>query len=225
MIRKGIGVGLFLWMALSVASWTAATTYSEEAVKAAFLYRFGSYVQWPSLGPDDAPFVIGVMGADGVAAELQRLLPSVTIQNRPAEVRKVEHLSQLEDVRILYIGPGHLRAARRALAAVAHRPVLVVTDDDDGLAKGGVINFVRIQHSVRFEVSLTAAERTSLRIKSGLLSVAARVEGAPRANVHCSRSRIANPDGTECPRLAHRSLRASNAPASDAGRRTHMWSW
>jgi hypothetical protein len=71
----------------------------------------------------------------------------------------------------------------RALIAAARKlSILTVTDEADGLATGSVINFVQVGRNIRFEVSLPAAARSKLRIDSGLLSVAARVEDLPRAN-------------------------------------------
>lgn len=157
-----------------------AATYSENAVKAAFLHRFAAFVEWPA-DPEEsaATFVIAVAGDDPVAAELTRLTAELTIRNRPAEIRTIRSVQELRDVRILYVGAGERGRSRALLAAAASRPILVVTDAERGLREGGVINFVRTGRNVRFEISLTAAARHGLRIRSGLLSVAARVEGAP----------------------------------------------
>lgn len=152
-----------------------AATYSEEAVKAAFLHRFGAYVHWPSPPTADAPFVIGVVEADEVFEQLGRLLPGLVVQGRPAEARRVRSPSDLAGVHILYIGSGGLSRAQTLLATAATHPILIVTDDERGMASGATINFVRVDRSVRFEVSLAAAEHSGLRIDSRLLAVAVRV--------------------------------------------------
>ena len=162
-----------------------AATYSEEAVKAAFLHRFAAYVQWPSALPPDAAFVIGVYRADPVADQLKLLLPGLSIQDRHAEVRKLSRADELAGVQLLYVGSGSLSSAQDLLAAARSLRILVVTDDEGGLARGAVINFIRMDRTVRIEVSVTAAERNGLKIQSGLLSVAARVEGRPQAELIC----------------------------------------
>ena len=153
-----------------------AATFGEEAVKAVYLNRFASYVYWPAESQPSAQLVIGVFGADAVADELERLLPQPGTQNRPTVIKRVEPDNIPGSMHILYVGPGRLAEARDVLRSVERRPVLVVTDDDNGLARGGTINFVRVNRNVRFEISLETARRSGLQISAGLLSVAARVE-------------------------------------------------
>lgn len=153
-----------------------AAEFTEDAVKAAFLHRFAAYVEWPAASEAGTEFVIAVAGADGVHEELARLLPRVTVQQRPARAIVATRPEHVADARILFVGQQQAAAQRRALiAAAARRHVLVVTDAADGLESGGVINFVRDGRRVRFEISVPAAERHGLRIKSDLLSVATRV--------------------------------------------------
>ena len=62
----------------------AAGSYSEDAVKAAFLYRFTGYVEWPQAALANPPFIVAVLDADGVATELARLLQTHLVQNQGA---------------------------------------------------------------------------------------------------------------------------------------------
>ena len=172
LLLLSICLGLGVIPARSVAD----TPYSEDAVKAAYLHRFAAYIEWPEPPPADTPFTIGVLGADAVLAQLERLLPEINIQGRATAARAVKNLADLKGVSILYVAPGRLAAARPLLTAAASRGVLVVTDDPDGLKAGGVINFVRTGANVRFEVSQPAAARSGLKIDAALLAVAARVE-------------------------------------------------
>jgi hypothetical protein len=164
----------------------AAEGYSADAVKAEFLYRFAGYVEWPDELPGDAPFTIAVAADDGVVNELRQLLPGRTVQNRRVEIRQVSDAAGLEHVQILYVPSRAPQLARALLAAAAGRPILIVTDEAGGLTRGSIVNFVQLDRHVRFEISLTAAERSRLKINSGLLSVAAYVEGVrPRADTAC----------------------------------------
>jgi hypothetical protein len=182
---------------------TAAVTHAEDqyapdTVKAAFLYRFAGYVEWPggALAPQ---FTIAVLGADGVASELQRLLPDHVIQGRPAQVRVIKTPQEIDGAQIVYIGVRHSADTRAVVAAAGSRPVLIVTDDERGLDEGGAVNFMMVDRRVRFEVSLTAADRSGLKISSELLSVAARVEGARlRSSIFCGSFGASEEHGQVC---------------------------
>lgn len=156
-----------------------AQTDSVEAVKAAYLFRFAGYVNWPAETTRYDTFLFEVMDAPGVARELRRLLPGHLVHELPVEERELQSLADLGHPKILYIGPGHSAEMRRVLALLARIPVLIVTDEVDGLDVGGVLNFVMFNHRVRFEASLTAAEREHLRISADLLALAVRVRGSP----------------------------------------------
>ncbi len=162
----------------AVSAARAADAYSEDAVKAAYLYRFAGYVDWPDEESANAPFTIAVLGSPSIARELRRLLPSLPINHRPAEVREVTGVRDLSKPQILYVGAGHADFLR-AMPTNGH-PMLLVTDQEGGLEAGSVLNFLTVDHRVRFEVSLTAADRARLKISSELLTVAVRVLGGRR---------------------------------------------
>jgi hypothetical protein len=195
--RETVGTGrlpemLFLSFFMMICSALAAadTVFSANAVKAAYLHRFASYVEWPSGTGAGASFVIAVAGDDEVAAQLEKLLPGLTVRGRPAVLRRVSRVQDLEGVRILYVGPKALRHTRALRVAASRKPILIVTDDERGMDAGGVINFVEVNRNVRFEISLNAADRSGLKIDSALLSVAARVERRPQTRNDCPEPRL-----------------------------------
>jgi hypothetical protein len=160
-----------------------AATFSADAVKAAFLFRFASYVQWPETGGAQAPFVIGVAGGGAVVAQLELIAPRTTVRGRPTEIRRVADADELAGLHILYVDHDSLKRTRALRRAALERPILLVTDSPGGLEAGGVINFLELDRNVRFEISLIAADRAQLKIDSALLSVAARVERRPQPAV------------------------------------------
>lgn len=155
----------------------AAASYSEDAVKAAFLYRFTGYVDWPAQALPDPQFTIAILDADGVAAELQRMLQYRPAQSRPVQVRSIRNIRELDDAQMLYIGAAHRDELRHVIAAVAARPVLIVTNEQGGLDAGSTVNFLLVDQRVRFEISLDAAQNSGLKVASELLAVAIRVRG------------------------------------------------
>lgn len=155
----------------------AAEVHSEDAVKAAYLYRFAGYIDWPERRSVDTPFVIDVLGAPGIARELRRLLPGHPIRDRVAQVREITGSDDLGIARIVYIAAGHTALLRTLMPQVSGASMLLVTDEEDGLSTGSTLNFVTIDRNVRFEASLSAAARSGLKISSELLGVAIRVQG------------------------------------------------
>lgn len=165
---------VLLLAALTVSSVRAAQ-FSTEAVKAAYLFRFASYVEWPEASRS-GPFYIGVVGSEDVAVHLERLVSGMVVKGQPAQVRRVRTAQDLEGLHILYVGERVFRSSRPLRQLAIAKPILIVTDSRDGLDGGGVINFIEVNRNLRFEISLDAADRGGLKIDAGLLSVAARVE-------------------------------------------------
>jgi YfiR/HmsC-like len=167
------------WLAMAALTLAAGPAVAEEAleasVKAAYLYKFLAYVDWPpaAFSSADAPQVIGVMGADDVLAELQRLVAGRTVNGHPLVATRIAGGDSVELLHVLYVGRGAKASA--VLQAISGRPILVVTDAPSGLAEGSSLNFMLVQGRVRFEASLPAAERAGLKLSARLLAVAERV--------------------------------------------------
>ena len=179
------------WLAAAVAMLTVALApsallhahaqraeASEASVKAAFLYKFANYVEWPSaaFAAPTSPLVIGVVGADEIATELDRLVPGRSVNGHPVSVKRVREGEPLRGVHLLFIGRDQGPLAQ-ILRSAQSQSVLTVTDADRGLEMGSAINFVPAGERIAFEVSLEAAEKSGHRISSRMLSVARRVLG------------------------------------------------
>jgi len=151
-----------------------------EEVKAAYLYKFVSFIDWPEsafAGHADA-LVIGVAGAEAVHAELSRVLVGRSAHGRPLATRRVLPGDPIAGVQMLYVGD--LGLARSPwVQSLRDRPVLLVTDGPGGLDAGGALSFVLVQDRLRFEASLPAIERAGLKVSSRLLALAQRVVPAP----------------------------------------------
>ena len=191
MTRASQGWGA--WRSLILATWFAACTQclaqteapsqgAEYQVKAAFLYKFAGYVQWPdkAAGPPDAPFTFGVAGADALADELAQLVEGRTLTGRTVAVQKLKPGGSLDGVHVLFLGKGDPASISGLRQWVKQRPVLIVTESEGALERGSMINFVLAERRVRFEIALDAAEKGGLRMSSRLLAVAQKVSaGGP----------------------------------------------
>jgi len=168
-------VRTFLFALGFALSCAAAAQPQEHEVKAAFLFKFLSFIEWPaqSFARANAPLVIGVLGADDVHFALQEIVPGRSAHGRPLEVRKLKDGERTAGVHLLFVG----RAAASALPKLPAQPgLLVVSEADGALEQGAMINFLRVDGRVRFEVAPDAAERRGLRISSRMLAVAQHVK-------------------------------------------------
>lgn len=153
---------------------------SATSVKAAFLYKFAGYVEWPAPpGETDAPITIGVAGADPFAAELAEITRGRTVAGRPISVRRVTADDSFDGLQILFIANQGRGGERGVLANARSRPILTVTESAGALADGSIINFTQDKDRVRFEISLYAAEQSMLKLNSRLLAVADSVHRGP----------------------------------------------
>lgn len=160
---------------------TAESADVELSVKAAYLYKFLGYVEWPPAqfpGPG-APFVIGIAGNERLASELERISAGRRVKDRRIVVRRMRPDEPLTGLHLLYAGPGDAARQAHLLKLAQQRPILTVTDAG-AVTPPGIINFRVIDNRVRFEVALDIAQRSGLQLSSRLLSVALAVQtGAP----------------------------------------------
>ena len=149
---------------------------SEASVRAAYLYKFLAYIEWPpaSLPAADTPLVVGVVGADDVHEELQAMVARRMVGGHPVNTRRLADGEVPDDLHAVFVGRGASDPAR-LMERLRGRPVLVVTEAASGLEWGGMINLVLVEGRIRFEASQVAAERAGLRLGARLLAVADRV--------------------------------------------------
>ena len=160
----------------------SAPSPSEYEVKAAFLYNFARFVEWPPEVRRDpgAPFVIAILGHDPFGAVLDETVAGKTVAGRPIEVRRVPRVEGARDAQIVFVCPSE-RANMAAILKALDRPGVLTVGDTDGFAmRGGAINFTRQARRVRFEINPVVAEQAGLKVSSQLLKLATLVVG-PRS--------------------------------------------
>ena len=154
----------------------------ERKVKAAFLYKFLGYTEFPAsaFSEPGAPVVIGVVDADDLAQELTRIVSGRTVLGRGISVKSFKEQDTPSGVHLLFVGGSDGGRLRTVLTAAQPAPMLVVTEAENGLRQGSVINFKIVDERVRFDISLEAADKNSVKLSSRLLTVANHVhKGTP----------------------------------------------
>lgn len=169
--------GAVLFAGLNMAR-TDAETVLEHQVKAAMLYKFLSYIDWPPDTFADArsPFRISVLGASSVSRQLRELTENRTVGDRPIEVQNVSTTRQIDDPHLVFVGRHAQKNLPRVARLAERHSFLVVTEKDDGLPPGSTINLRTVEGRVGFDVSLVSAQRAGVKLSARLLSVASTVD-------------------------------------------------
>ena len=155
--------------------WAQSGAPSENQVEAAFLYNFGKFVEWPTNAFADAysPFVIGVVGDNQLRVELERIVANKKINNHLVVVRAVTAASAVNGCHIVFISSAALKKSAVILAAMDHPGILTVTEGAEYFTGSDlIINFVRVDSKIRFEINAAVAGKAGLKISSKLLTLA-----------------------------------------------------
>jgi hypothetical protein len=153
------------------------TASREYAVKAAFLYNFAQFVEWPGdafSGPD-APIIIGVVGEDPFGGLLEQAVRDKKVGGRPLVIQRFHDAGSLRFCHILYVAPSESEETAQVLAK-AGQLTLAVGDFESFTARGGTFRFLLEDNRVRFEVNVAATHKLRIKISSKLLKLA-RVYG------------------------------------------------
>ena len=185
--RIGIGAGILLLFAAVLGTNGLAAEADpvllEDKVKAAFVFNFTKFIEWPSNAFEkvDTPFVVAVLGADGIASAMEEAVRDKKAHNRPLTVRRLTRIDGIGDgsaCHLLFVGRSEQARMAEILRRLDKAGVVTVADSEGFLNQGGMINFIMEAKRVRFEVNTVAAERAGLKISSQLLKLAIRVAPA-----------------------------------------------
>lgn len=162
---------IFLGMLLTDAR---AQEMDEYQVKAAFLYNFAKFVDWPSQTfktPQD-PIVICVLGHNPFGNALQEVIRGKLVDGRAFAFRQVANAGEADSCQILFVSSAEGKRFRSLWGSLKPAGILTVGEAQGFAVNGGVINFKLDDGRVRFEINVKAAEGEQLRISSKLLSLA-----------------------------------------------------
>jgi uncharacterized protein DUF4154 len=172
--RVDLTLTLFLvgWLA-TVPTYAGSGAPSEYAVKAAFLFNFAKFVDWPpsKFAAENAPLVIGLVGDDVFGDVLDSTIHRKAVNNHPLVLRRLARGGALKDCHILFVSPSEKDHLAEIIAAVKGSAVLTVSETDQFLDNGGTINFWIEGDQVKLEIALGPAEREGLKISSRLLNL------------------------------------------------------
>ncbi len=164
--------------------WVAAqaNTPGEYEVKAAFLFHFAQFVDWPpeAFKSPGSPLTYCTVGVDPFHGALEAALNGKKFGTRPFRVEHFKQEKEIQGCQVLFIGAVERQRTLAELANVNGNPVLTVGESEHFAQEGGMIGFFLEDNKVRFVINVGAAERANLRISATLLTLAKTVIGGPR---------------------------------------------
>jgi hypothetical protein len=167
-----------VWVLLASVAFEAQQSWpSEYQVKAAYLYNFSKFVEWPASTSAAAGdlFTICVIGRDPFGPILDTTVSGTTIAGKAVVPKRISNIQEVAGCRILFISLSEESHLRDILGATSKTGVLTVSEIADFSQRGGMIEFVLQENKVRFEVDPRSAEEAGLALSSELLKVAISV--------------------------------------------------
>jgi hypothetical protein len=164
-----------LWLLAGAAA--AQPVRLETQVKAAYLYKFAGFVDWPgdAFARPDSPLVIGVAGNDDLASQLEQVAAGRSVGSHPLAVRRLHRGDSAAGLHVLYVAGAEPGAWAGLLAGARGLPVLSVGEAE---SSASMIRFLVVDERLRFEVALGQVGPSGLKISARLLAAAWRVTGA-----------------------------------------------
>ena len=173
--RQSLLVGSMLAALLAQSPASAQIVDREYKLKAAYLYKFATYVQWPehAFATADAPFVIGILGPNPVGNDLRKIAAVKTIAGRRIKIENYQTPEEIRECHILFMPRGLDAELRRsAVKRLSGRGILFVGEDAGFLENGGVVDFAIQENRIRIHISQSAYERERLNVSAQLLRIA-----------------------------------------------------
>jgi hypothetical protein len=147
---------------------------TEYQIKAAFLYNFAKFVEWPPAAFANAtsPLVIGILGENPFHDDLAQMVRTKTVDNHPLLIQEYRSAKEATNCHILFISTSEKDRLSEILKHLKGASVLTVAEMDQFTEGGGMINFVLKGNKIRFQINNDAAKSAGLKISSKLMSLA-----------------------------------------------------
>ncbi len=157
-------------------SWAQRPKPSDYQVKAAYLYNFGRFIEWPRVvTAKSGPFTVCVLGQDPFGSTLDATMAGETIAGRNVVAKRISTPEESVNCQILFLSAAEAGRLNKIVEGLDKAAVLTVSDMPQFAQRGGMIQFVLEGNRVRFEVNLIATQHAGLTLSSDLLRVATAV--------------------------------------------------
>ncbi|MEO7299414.1 MAG: YfiR family protein [Verrucomicrobiota bacterium] len=159
-----------------------ASTYSLQAqpappeykIKAAFIYYFVQYVEWPTntFADEKSPFIIGILGSNPFGSALEETVAGEMVGKRKLVVRMCRNLSEAQQCHLLFISNSEASNLQSVLDGLKGHSVLTVSDMEQFARRGGMIRLLPKDNKIRFLINVEVVSEAKLTISAKLLQLA-----------------------------------------------------
>ena len=171
-------------IAYSVLSSGTAIAYSdsqsqrEYQIKAAFLYNFTKFVEWPTdrFANESASIILCVIGMDPFGATLEDTVAGKAVKGRPIDIGRIDTVDELDACHLIFVGLSEPDRLRQIVAISHAANALTVGDIEDFIEYGGVIGLIKRANKIQFEINLISAKQARLKLDLRLLRLANSVK-------------------------------------------------
>ena len=149
---------------------------SEYQLKAAFLFNFAKYIDWPaeSFANEKAPFLIGILGDNPFGATLEQTVAGKKVNEHPITIQPLRAMAEGTNCHIVFISSSETKRLPEIIKGLRGPAVLTVSETEKFIEAGGIINFVQEANKIRFQINDEAAKAAKLKISSKLLNLAVK---------------------------------------------------
>jgi hypothetical protein len=179
-----LALAALLFPAAVIPSWAQASRSDEYQIKAAFLFHFAQFVEWPTGAFKDGNSALTycTVGGDPFGGALDDSLRAKVIGERGVRVQHLKQLEGVHDCQIVFIAAAESKNATRILASVKGDAVLTVGETPHFAEDGGMIGFCIEGKKIRFEINVEAVSAAKLKMSARLLTLAKTLIGTARGN-------------------------------------------
>jgi hypothetical protein len=162
------------WPLMPLEASGQTTTSQEYHVKAAFLFNFAQFVQWPTnaFAEAKAPLVIGVIGEDPFGAVLDEIVRGESVNGHPLLVQRYRRAAEIKACHILFINEPDRKRLEETLTLTKGASILTVGETGEFTRLGGMVQFFTESGKIRFQINVETTQRSNLEVSSRLLRLA-----------------------------------------------------
>lgn len=181
-----IALAALLSLAAATSTRAQASPPIEYQVKAAFLFNFAKFVEWPpgTLQSEKDPIILCVFGHDPFGSTLDEIVRGKTINNREVLARRIFELSELKSCQLVFLSNMEDKRLSEVLSSLKGTSALVVGEGEGFAGRGGGIQFFLEDKKLRFAVNVDAIQRAHLTVSSKLLALASIVHDQDHQKGH-----------------------------------------